>query len=382
VVFELRLTAQGYDSLDVPISLYEKGRERPLKTERVRIDSGKGTAKVRIVYQPTEPGEKVYVIKVPVQQGEVDRDNNQIERAILVRDAKQIKVLYVEGYRRYEYHYIKTLLERESNRIKGNKSINLKVVLLDADPDFASEDRTALSSMPTPFRNVDPHTQDDDLWSYDVVILGDVDPEPRNDNRMTEHLKNLADFVRERGGGLVMVSGERFAPRAYRNSPLKDVLPIDITGEKNADADPEDGLIESYRAELTPIGRMHPIFRFMPDEKDNDEVWAKLKEFYWYADGYVPKRAAEVLATHPTVRAGGKAPAGSGPGAKHPLVVQQFSGAGRCMFFGFNETWRWNWREDQLHFNQFWIQTMRYMARSKLGRIDLRLDRQTPYRRG
>ena len=52
------------------------------------------------------------------------------------------------------------------------------------------------------------------------------------------------------------------------------------------------------------------------------------------------------------------------------------------MFFGFNETWRWNWREDQLHFNQFWMQTMRYLARSKLGRIELRLDRQTPYRRG
>jgi hypothetical protein len=52
------------------------------------------------------------------------------------------------------------------------------------------------------------------------------------------------------------------------------------------------------------------------------------------------------------------------------------------MFFGFNETWRWNWREDQKYFNNFWIQTMRYLARSKVGRIELRLDRQTPYRRG
>ena len=45
-----------------------------------------------------------------------------------------------------------------------------------------------------------------------------------------------------------------------------------------------------------------------------------------------------------------------------PLVVQQFAGAGRSMFLGFDETWRWNCREDQANFNQFWIQTMRYLA--------------------
>lgn len=39
-------------------------------------------------------------------------------------------------------------------------------------------------------------------------------------------------------------------------------------------------------------------------------------------------------------------------------------------------------REDQAHYNQFWIQTIRYLARARLGRIELRLDRQTPYRRG
>src|SRR4029077_13626323 len=66
----------------------------------------------------------------------------------------------------------------------------------------------------------------------------------------------------------------------------------------------------------------------------------------------------------------------------HPLLVQQFVGAGRSMFFGLDETWRWRFREDELRFNQFWIQTVRYLARSRLGRIDLRVERQTPYRRG
>src|SRR5207244_1751159 len=38
--------------------------------------------------------------------------------------------------------------------------------------------------------------------------------------------------------------------------------------------------------------------------------------------------------------------------------------------------------EDEMRFNQFWIQTIRYLARSRLGRVELRADRQTPYRRG
>ena len=52
------------------------------------------------------------------------------------------------------------------------------------------------------------------------------------------------------------------------------------------------------------------------------------------------------------------------------------------MFLGFNETWRWGWREDQKRYNEFWIQLVRYMARSKQGRVRLDLDRQMPYRRG
>jgi hypothetical protein len=178
-----------------------------------------------------------------------------------------------------------------------------------------------------------------------------------------------------------MLAGERFSPRAYKHSPLKDVLPIDITGERAdgqaaAAEEPDEGILEPYRMELTPAGRLHPIFRFSHEDKANEEIWGRLKEFFWHADGYTPKRAAEVLAIHPTVRAAGKKP------GKHPLVLQQFSGAGRCMFFGFDESWRWNWREDQGHFNHFWIQSIRYLARSKIGRIELRLDRQTPYRRG
>jgi von Willebrand factor type A domain/Aerotolerance regulator N-terminal len=367
LVFDIKVTAQGYGNLSLPVSLYEKGKDKPIETKSVQLDAQNKTVKVSLTAKPTEPGEKQYVIKVAKQEGEIEVENNVAEKQVFVNETKLIKVLYVEGYRRYEYHYLKTLIERESDRVKGNKSFDIKVLLLDADNDFPAQDRSAIATFPTK----------EELKTYDVVILGDVDPEPsREYPKMTEHLKDLADFVREKGGGLLMIAGERYAPRAYKNSPLKDVLPIDITVDRPEGDDAN--LVDTYHPELTPSGMAHPVFRFDRNEKDSDELWKNLRPFFWFAEGYEPKRAAEVLAVHPTVKALNR----KGAEERHPLVVQQFSGAGRAMFFGFNETWRWNWREEQGTYNQFWIRTLRYMARSRLGRMELRLDRQTPYRRG
>src|SRR5262249_18373958 len=158
----------------------------------------------------------------------------------------------VEGYARYEYRYVKALLERESNRKEGNKSIDLKVLLLDADPDFAAEDKSALVEFPAKT----------ELNGYDVVILGDVDPKHAKPGGQA--LGDLADFVRERGGGLLLIAGERHAPYLFRNTPLADVLPIDVVRA----APPDDAAVPrktGFHPELTPLGRLHPIFRFSPD---------------------------------------------------------------------------------------------------------------------
>jgi hypothetical protein len=241
------------------------------------------------------------------------------------------------------------------------------VLLLDADEDYAVEDKSALSGFPSKV----------ELNLFDVVIWGDVDPrDPRIGDK---NLQNLADFVRERGGGLLMIAGERFSPHAYKNTPLREIMPIEVTGP----SPPEAEYTEGFHAELTGPGRFHPIFRFTPDEAENAAIWHRLPEFFWWSEGYRTMPAAEILAVHPRRNADKTEAAGrqSAP-LRLPLIVQQFVGAGRSMFFGINETWRWRFRDQERYFNQFWIQTVRYLARSRLGRIDLRLDRQVPYRRG
>jgi hypothetical protein len=93
------------------------------------------------------------------------------------------------------------------------------------------------------------------------------------------------------------------------------------------------------------------------------------------ARGYRRKLAAEVLAVHPHRPAEGNV--GSGKEEKHPLVLQQFVGAGRVLFLGFDETWRWRLRESEVRFNQFWLQAVQALARGRVGRTEVRTDRKT-----
>jgi hypothetical protein len=370
VVFEARLTGHGYKDLTVPVVLKVRekdGLETELKRELVRVDPQGKSVKVRLVYQPKEAGEKLFIVQVLLPKKEAEdkatnTSNLRLQRTIFVQDSKVIKVLFVEGSARYEYRYIKNLLEREGPD-RRNRTIELKVLLVDSDEDFPKQDRSALAEFP--INKVE-------LYQYDVVLFGDVDP--HSPKLSEQKLRDLADFVRERGGGFLMIAGPNYGPHDYKDTPLADVLPVEVTGPAPAE---REELTEGYRPLLTPAGRLHPIFRFSPDEGENIDIWQRLAPMYWWSEGYRLKPAAEVLAVHPKARAEGK-----GFEGKHPLVVQQFVGAGRSMFFGFEETWRWRFREDELRFNQFWIQTVRYLSRSRLSRTELRLDRQTPYRQG
>lgn len=376
IIFEARLTGQGYKDMTVPVVLKVKekdGKERVVGSTNVKVDPSGKSVKLRLTDRPEKVGRRTYIIEVepPKAEGaekQPNPSNLRLERTIEVLETKLIKVLLVDGQPRYEFRFLKYLLEREASEKKENKSVDLKVVLMEADPDFAATDKFALAKFPsTPAA----------LSAYDVIILGDVNPKSFD----TTTMKNIAAFVRgdektKGGGGLLMIAGPMFAPHAYKDTPLADVMPIEPL-TKTPPPEPLDR-VERLRLELTPVGRQNPIFRFVPEEAANQDIWQKLAPLYWWATGFKLKPLAEVLAVHPTAKADVPGP-GDG---RLPLAVHQFVGSGRSMFFGFEESWRWRFREDEARYGQFWIQTLRYLSRGRNNRTDLRLDRQTPYRVG
>jgi hypothetical protein len=216
------------------------------------------------------------------------------------------------------------------------------VVLLSSDPEYSEQDRTALPTFPA---------AKDELFDFDVVLVGDADTSFLSLSQM----QNLTQFVTEKGGGILFIAGQNFDPLTYRGSPLELLLPIELADARNPTA--LGSAITSFRPELTLEGRSNPIFRFGDDEASSTQIWQNLPELFWFLEAPRKKPAALVLAEHPTL---------AGSDGKLPIFLYQFVGAGKAMFNAVDDTWRWRFRVGDRYFGRFWIQTIRFLARSKL----------------
>ena len=93
---------------------------------------------------------------------------------------------------------------------------------------------------------------------------------------------------------------------------------------------------------------------------------------FWYAQGITTKPGVgEVYAEHP---------AELGPdGRKAPVLVLGRFGAGRTLFSGIDDSWRWRFYTGEGVFDTYWIQQLRYLARSnKLGQRRLTFTANRP----
>ncbi len=366
LVFDARLAARGQVPTDpLPIILYERVGGQLVERGRTTVTPNTAgiPVAVTVAHTPSEAGEKTFVLVAPTVPGESDVSNNQLERTVLVTEARRLRVLYVEGYPRYDFRFVKVLLERESERSLGGKGVEIEVVLLDATKGWAEIDRSA-------FRGDFPTR--DQLFGFDVVILGDIDPKTLP--RSLRTLQDLADFVKVKGGGLLFLSGEHGTPAAFADTPLAEILPVSpIESFTKKD---EENPNEEFQPRLTELGKQHSLFRFSPDENESANIWKRLPPLYWFARGYRLKPNTSVLAVHPRHPAeGGK----SGEG--YPLVVQAHVGSGSVLFLGFDDTWRWRLRNFEEHFDRFWVQVVRVLSRTRERRIEIKVKPKSTFRR-
>jgi hypothetical protein len=359
VRFQAKLSARGFAGEKVVVRLKEREpgstdpkSDKELETKEIDAPRDGQPERIELVHRPGKIGERTYIVEVEPRPRELQTDNNRIERLITVRKEK-LKVLYLDSEPRYEFRYLKNYLERD-------ESIELSVVLLSSDTEYSEQDRSALPTFPA---------SKEDLFSYDVILIGDADTSYLSQSQM----QNLVHFVTEKGGGVLFVAGELFDPLGYRGTPLEGLLPVELGDARNPTA---VGIgVTSFRPELTLEGRANPIFRLGDNEVASMQIWNELPELYWYIEAPRKKPAAQVLAEHPTA---------IGPEGKLPLIVYQFLGAGRVMFHAFDDTWRWRFRAGDRYFGRFWVQTIRFMARSRLAgnlEAEIQTDRRR-YQRG
>ncbi|MGZ3430450.1 MAG: VWA domain-containing protein [Isosphaeraceae bacterium] len=359
VRFQAKLLARGFQGQKVVVRLMERDATsadpkaaRELASTEVEAPADGQPRRVELVHRPKTTGERTFILEIEPKPRELQVENNRIERVVTVRKEK-LKVLLVESEPRYEFRYLKNYLERE-------ETIDLGVVLLSSDPEYSEQDRSALPTFPA---------AKDELFAFDVVIVGDADPGFLSHSQM----QNLTEFVTDKGGGILFVAGESFNPLAYRGTPLELLLPIELADARNPTA--VGNAISSYRPELTVEGRASPIFRFGESEAASALIWQGLPDLFWYFEAPRKKPAALVLAEHPTA---------TGSEGKLALDLYQFAGAGKAMFHAFDDTWRWRFRAGDRYFGRFWVQAIRFLARSKLvgqRQAEIQTDRRR-YERG
>ena len=339
VQFELRDATTNAPVLDAD--------GRPVTTTAT-LDEDAGETELRLETSPADAGETLDLAVVAVaNEDEIDLADNRRGLRADVLDA-EISVLYVEGYPRWEYRYLK-------NRLIRDKSIESSILLASADPDFAQEGDRPIRRFPVSM---------EELLAYDVVLFGDVGPRQFSDGQ----LELLREFVADNGGGFGMVAGPRASPWAWRGTAVESLLPVDVVVDPSEAANYSDG----FRPDVTDAGERSGLFRFFADAETNEQfLETGIQELFWYAGGVRPRAGVgDVLATHPTE---------TGPdGRPAPLVVAGRYGAGRTLFNAIDESWRWRYYTGEPIFDTFWVQQLRYLARGrKLGqrRATLTVDR-------
>ncbi len=271
-----------------------------------------------------------------------------------VLDAK-VNVLYVEGYPRWEYRYLKNELIRE-------KSVRVATLLLSADEGFAQEGSTE-GAPGSPDRKTWAITRFPDtaeeMRKYDVLLIGDVDPTFFSPTQM----RLILDFVRKDGGGLGWIAGTQFNPDAYKGTPLDVLLPI-IPDDPNHPTllNPPN---EGFDLVMTPAGKESGLFRFENDPAVNEHQLAPNPEMYWYKPVLGLQPAAEVLAVHPTRTEGGM---------PVPLIVTERYAAGRTLFSAVCDTWRWRRYMGESYYQSYWLQLCRLLYRDKAMKQSRRVE--------
>jgi uncharacterized membrane protein len=290
-----------------------------------------------LTYRPTEVGRFEYVVEVEPQPGELQTENNRQSHAVEVRKEK-VRVLLAQAYPNFEYRYLRNMLERD-------ETIELSTVLQEADMEHAEQDKAALRVFPE---------RKEELFSYDVIILGDVNPAILGPAAQ----QSLAEFVDQpgKGGAVIMIAGPQFMPLGFRDTPLAKLMPFEPGSARLPD--PNASLSESFPVEPSDLGLALPPMQLGDTPEETRAIWDHLPPLYWLMEAPELKPSARVLAEDPnrTTR----------DGRKMPVIIMQYVGAGKVLFHATDETWRWRYRTGDVYFARYWIQMIRYLSRSKL----------------
>ena len=169
-------------------------------------------------------------------------------------------------------------------------------------------------------------------------------------------MSNIKAFVEEKGGGIVFIAGPLYTPLAFRETSLASLFPIDL----NTAAIPQSASVitQGFTIRPTDLGMASTAMQLGDTSTETAQIWRDLPPVYWLLEAPNIKPGARVLAEHP-ILSGENVP-------RLPVFSLQYVGAGKVLFHATDATWRWRFRLGDLYLARYWVQSLRFLARSKL----------------
>ncbi len=304
--------------------------------DALELEAGDDRDAVTLTATPSLTGEAEWEVVIDTERPDLIPDNNSKPMLIDLID-RPLRVLYVEGYPRWEYRFVKNLLIREA-------SIESSVMLLSADRDFAQEGNMPIARLPRTA---------EEFADYDVMIIGDVPGTFFSPDQLTI----IRDHIGRRGAGMLWIGGEQHMPLSYGGTDLVDLLPIrgSLTLSR---------IDRPVNMVPTPLADRLGIMQMTTSEgtgwpralADPSYRWSRL-QWAQRLDPNQLKPTAETLAETVTTFENGM---------PLPLVVMMRYGAGRSIYVATDEIWRWRFGRGEELTEQFWVQMIRMLGRESL----------------
>jgi uncharacterized membrane protein len=338
LVVDVVISQRGYSGSNVRLDVEDSGRI--VNSRDVELPEEGETGTVRVHFTVEDAGPRVFSFKIASQPDEMVTQNNQRDVLINVEEKRE-KVLYFEGEPRFELKFVRRAVVDDEN---------LQVVCLQrtAENKFLRLDVDDAEELTGGF----PKTREE-LFRYRGLVLGSVEASYFTHDQ----LQMIADFVSQRGGGLMMLGGRlAFSLGGYAGTPVADVLPVALTDKRSMESSGEEPFFSRMKIELTPFGKTHPVTQFAEDIDESARRWESLPPLA----SLNPVRNVKPGATTLLV--------GKDETSSHEQVVLAYQryGRGKSLAFAVHDSWQWQMHaeislEDLTH-EILWRKLLRWLV--------------------
>lgn len=382
------------DSLSNPIQ-YEELNGRPVRgaTDMEYELGAEELSEVRVRYKPMIAGKHVYFLKLNDDRlPDEDTYRNNVKEHYLEVIDRKIKVLYLEQDFRWEARNLNEALKRDKKLEYQGFFFGAQEGWRQPVSNYDEEVKKKVFPLRAPFYEATSATsgrvirEKEDFFklNYDVIILGDINPDS---NFRLEHWEWIEEWVSRHRGGLILLAGANYNPGKYAmNEKARALYPVELDFPPNYDKLVNTSQEKFWR--LTPAGRAHEVHRLSSNPERNDELWGSVKDgrfakgqlngVWWYqvTGGIKP---APAVALSRVVREGPVT------GEGDVLTAAMPYGNGMSLYIGTDDTHRFREFIGDHYFYRFWQNSIRFVASRRLAgkqqRVDVYTD-QTKYQVG